>query len=110
MSERFQFPTQAERDDFAATLDADHLAARQAYEAASMSPHIRPEHHAQCLTQRMVATYGALECDTPHPQMVDAADLAKPPGSIRIDVSLLEDGTPVIVTVHDSPYDAPGGP
>lgn len=98
--ERFQFATKADRDAYLADEKlTTWLADRRAYEMANMSPHIRPEHHAQCITQQVVALVGALECDAP----TFAPELDKKPDTAtRIAVDDIGTKTPIV----DDPRDA----
>lgn len=105
MTERFQFATTTDRDRYVADLDAKHVAERQAYELANMSPDIKPEHYAQCVTQRMVAPVGDLECTTP-PAYLPKEDLSAPDGATRISVTVATDGRETKEPITDDPRDA----
>jgi hypothetical protein len=103
--ERFQFAAQRDRDDYVAAVNAAELAKRQAYEMASMSPHIRPEHHAACITQTMVGKAGALECDTP-PKYLASLDRKPTAAVARISVVLDDVGGETKTPIVSDPRDA----
>lgn len=101
MTKRLRFATQADRDLYVQRRNTRELAARQAYELANMSPHIRPEHYAQCITQTVVRAVGSAECD------ILKTD-ARPANAERVQVVFDASGndTGVRVVVTDDPRDA----
>jgi hypothetical protein len=91
MTIRYQFPNQAARNRYVSEVNGRHLAARVAHEMAHMSPHIRPEHYAACVTQTVVAAHGALDCDAA--DLVTWATGERTPGNAqRVRVTLDEEG------------------
>ena len=75
---------------------------RQAYELATMSRHIRPEHYAQCVTQRAVSERGTLECDAP--TFAPEID-RKPASATRVVVVIESDGRETKTPIVDDPRD-----
>ena len=75
-----------------AEVDAKYLGARQAYELANMSPDIRPEHYALCITQ----TFVGIRRDDDGTYLADVHPVepaTKPVGAVRVVLTEQPDGT-----------------
>ncbi len=102
--ERFQFATERDRDAYVQALNDKLLSERQAFERGHMSPHIRPQHHHQCITTTVVGKQGALECDAP--THIREEDIKPAEALARLRVVIEIDGRETKTPIVNDPRDA----